>query len=213
VDAEGTRYLAVHLGGASHAFMPDLVQFLSFFGPGEFRSVWPRRRARYEGNVEILDRLTIGNLIVARRRWSCQLVDLLALLDRSDPAALVALTRWRARHGIPERVFVSERIRHVVLADRYKPQFLDLTSARFVPVLRAAIESSDGTVRFEEMLPCPTAFPHDTEERPWAVELMLDSVAFPWRSHTDSELASGRVRTSRHAHSAARQQEPSPAHY
>lgn len=176
VDTMERRFLPVHLGGASHAFMPTIVKFLSLFGPGEFRSVWPPRHPRQQGEAEILERLTIGNVVFGRRRWSFPLHSILEILAAADPEAYVALQRWRQCHGLPERIFLQERIPHRVLADRFKPQYLDFSSPLSLPVLRAAIETSNGSVSFDEMLPTPDAFPSDHEGRRWAVELLVDSL-------------------------------------
>jgi hypothetical protein len=177
MDADGQRFLPVHLGGASHAFMPTVVKFLSLFGPGEFRSVWPLRSLRREGEGEVLERLMIDNVVFGRKRWSFPLHSIEKRLAAPDPEAYAALQGWRLRHGIPERVFLLERIRHRILADRFKPQYLDLTSPLFLPILRTAIENGNGSVSFEEMLPDPEAFPRDRDSRPWGVELLLDTLA------------------------------------
>lgn len=187
VDAENRRFLPVHLGGASHAFMPVIVQFLSLFGPGEFRSVWPLRHPHLAGEAEILKRLMIGNVVFGRKRWSFPLNSIAERLTASDPEAYVAIQNLRLRHGIPERVFVAERVCHRVLADRFKPQYVDLRSPLSLPILRAAIETCNGMVSFEETLPTPETLPKDREGRRWGVELLLDSLALrPRRCENDT---------------------------
>jgi hypothetical protein len=177
MDADGQRFLPVHLGGASHAFMPTIVKFLSLFGPGEFRSVWPLRRLQHEGEGEVLKRLMIDSVVFGRKRWSFPLRSIDKRLAAPDPEAYVALQDWRLRQGIPERVFLLQRIPHRVLADRFKPQYLDLTSPLSPSILRTAIENGNGSVSFEEMLPDPEAFPRDRDGRHWGVELLLDTLA------------------------------------
>lgn len=208
-DAEGRRFLPVHLGGASHAFMPTVIKFLSLFGPGEFRSVWPPRRPRIAGEAEILERLRIGNVFFGRKRWSFPPRMVAEQLSAPDPEAYVALQRWRMRHGIPERVFLRERILHRVLADRFKPQYLDLSSPLCVPVLRAAIESSSDAVSFEEMLPDPQILPADRNGRRWGVELLLDSFALRPRRDEETLEPAGAPRP---LASIPSQPEPATAH-
>ena len=193
--------------------MPMIVKFLSLFGPGEFRSVWPPRRARQEGEAEVLERLTIGNVVFGRKRWSFPLGAIAEILSSPDPEAYVALQRWRLRHGIPEKVFLQERIPHRILADRFKPQYLDLSSPFSLPVLRAAVETSSGSVSFDEMLPTPDAFPTDGEGRRWAVELLIDSLALrPRRRDVTVILEPDSPRRPPFASLPTQQPEPATAH-
>lgn len=175
VDATGRRLLPVHLGAATLAYMPPLITFLALFGPGEVRPLEPPRSRRRSGDVEILDRVVLGRLVLARRRWIVP-ADMLRKAVQLPPSqAFAAITRLRQDHGIPPAVFVIERVRFGTEVEVFKPQYLDLRSPSFCELLELIVRESDKPLVLEEMLPTPEAFPRDTAGVGWAVELQMDT--------------------------------------
>jgi hypothetical protein len=187
-DRAGRRLLPVFLGTNGLVGMPTLVRFLSRFGIGEFRLIHPGRPAPRRDGVTTQPRLRIGNLVVRRRMWAFSpAASLAGCATASDEGLFLAVNRWRLRHGIPARVFAAERLQAKFdLWPLHKPQYLDLTSPCFMPILRSLIESSPDELKIQEMLPEPEAFPTSEDGRRWAVEAQLESIAchrvHAWRS-------------------------------
>jgi hypothetical protein len=180
VDAFGRRLQPVHLGGAASRFLPSLVQFLALWGPGEWQPPAPPATIRRRGEVTVRERLTVGNVVVLRKRWFCPPAQLAAeLAGLEDAAAFAVIHRWRGAMGIPPRVFWIERVCHPSIEEFYKPQYLDLTSPLFVALFRSALVADNGPLAFEEVLPAPEAWPADRDGRRWALELQLDTLALP----------------------------------
>jgi hypothetical protein len=172
IDAAGRCYAPVHLGVANHVFMPPLVKFLSALGPGEIKPISLPRYVHEGEGMTVTNRLRVDDVIVSRQRWHFEPGALPAgLFDLPEAQAFVALHRWRLAHGIPERVFLIEQVRHGL----YKPQYLDLTSPSFVALLRASGKAGEG-ITFYELLPTPEIFPADEAGRRWAVELLIDTL-------------------------------------
>jgi len=177
-DAAGRRVLPAHLGGTASHRMPFLIQFLAQWGPGEIRPPRPPVPARREGAVQILERLTAGCLVLARRRWVVSLGEELRRRveagTREDAFAL--LNRWRGEQGLPHRLFWIEKTHYEGLGELYKPQYLDLTSPLFAEVFRSALRLNGDPLTFEETLPELGGLPRGQGGERWAVELQLDTL-------------------------------------
>lgn len=179
VGRDGRRLLPAYLGGAALAFAPPLVQLVAAFGPGEVKPLPLPRRPRRQGEATLLGRLLLGPLVLGRARWVLPAAPLAReLAGLSAAGAFRAVDRWRSRHGVPERVFVIERVRHPVVKDMFKPQYVDLGSPAFVALFEAIVRAAGGSLVLEEALPAPSAFPRDAAGEAWAVELQLDSLAW-----------------------------------
>ncbi|MEU9480708.1 lantibiotic dehydratase [Streptomyces sp. NPDC048191] len=126
-------------------------------------------------------RLRVGSAVLARRRWygGRDMAEAVAAgPDEHD--RLTALTKWRARHGIPAEIVLKtpmdDDYRREAVASgedvqahrqRQKPQYVDLESALSVRVLPRLLERrSPGYL--EEALPGAGDGPHATE---WVVEI------------------------------------------
>jgi lantibiotic biosynthesis dehydratase-like protein len=178
VDVSGRSYLPVHLGGASQEFLPAPLKLLCLLGPTELRAVYPPPQIRQEGKATLRERLTLGNLVLLRKRWIVPPDALPTAADKLHGVrAFTAINNWRVELGIPDRVFVIERISHspAVIS---KPQLIDFTSPLFVNVFSSILQSPAPALIMEEVLPDVHALPCDAEGRRWCVELMLDSLAF-----------------------------------
>ncbi|HEX6038742.1 lantibiotic dehydratase [Longimicrobium sp.] len=173
---DGARLLPAHLGLAFEAYLPPLVRFLAALGPGALRPVLPPRMGWMEGERVVSPRILLGNLVLHRRGWSVPVAPLAQALSHADDAAsFAAVTRLRMDWGIPARVFVAEP--RGARGTPFKPQYLDLGSPLFLPLLRDLAAGGQARVTLEEMLPDPAMCPRDPEGRGWAVEVALDSVA------------------------------------
>jgi hypothetical protein len=175
---DGQRYMAAYLGGAYEDYVPTLVRFLCVFGPTEMSAVFPTTSKHQEGPVTVTRRTVLGNVVLHRAAWTFPagpLREELAGLD--DAGAFAAVTRWRAERGIPARVFMVEQSPHPVQGVRYQPQYLDFTSPLFVALFRSSLETQGDQVKLSEVLPTPEMASRDAAGRPWAVEVLLESLA------------------------------------
>jgi len=176
VDASGRAYAPVHLGVADQTFLPLIVRILSLFGPGELRFPPLPRAPASRGEMKIWPRLSLGQVVALRRRWTFPVSVLPEEIFRASTKqeAFAVLNRWRIAQEIPERVFVTERVR----GELTKPQYIDFTSPLFVQIFLTIVGKDPSVgVDLEEMLPTPDAAPVDGEGRRWVVELQLDTLA------------------------------------
>lgn len=174
----GRRFVAAYLGVAYEDYIPTPIRFLSLFGPGEMGAVFPPPASHAEGEVTVSRRTVLGNVVLHRRTWSFPATALRARLVGLDEArAFAAMARWREEHGIPARVFASERNTHPVAGVRVQPQYLDFTSPAFASLFRSMLDCGEETVVLVEMLPGPELFSRGPDGRRWAVEVLVDSLA------------------------------------
>lgn len=177
LDSAGRHYLPVHLGGTNLTYMPVLLKFLTLFGPGEYKNAYPPRKLRSHGDVSVYDPLWMGRILLLRRRWTVIPQILRGQIEKLDePRAFEVVNRWRLEIGIPDRVFVIERLAKKLVDEFYKPQYIDFTSPSFVEVFRTVLQSQAESLTIEEMCPTPAAYPADSEGKRWAVELQLDTL-------------------------------------
>lgn len=177
VDGKGHRLLPVHLGATALAYMPPWIVFLAQFGPGEVKPLIPPRPGRRQGDIEVLDRVTLGRLILVRRRYRVPAAVLREVLKPPSSRAFAALDAWRRGQELPASLFLLERVQFGDRTEVRKPQFLDFRSPSFCRLLAAALPSGDEELVFEEVLPSPEAFPRDPGGEAWAVEIQLDTLA------------------------------------
>ncbi len=177
-DATGRRLLPVHLGGTNAGMMPFLIQFLAQWGPGEVRPPASPVPARQVGSVRVLERLTAGCLVLARRRWVVAVGQDLRrqAAEAADEEVFAAVNRWRLEQNLPERLFWIEKTHYDLVGEVYKPQYLDFTSPLFVEVFRSALRINGDPLTFEEMLPAAGDLPPGPEGERWAAELHLDTL-------------------------------------
>jgi hypothetical protein len=110
-------------------------------------------RAPVDG-VRRRPRLEAGRVVLARAGWRMPAAQVPARAKgQSDAEFLLALARWRDRHGIPRRCFVRTTGRRD--ASR-KPVYVDFASWHLLPSLPAR---TDATAVFEEALPDPADAP------------------------------------------------------
>lgn len=133
--------------------------------------------------TRVAPRMSVGDILIGRRRWygGAELETAVAT-GQDGPERLLALTAWRARHGVPEEVVIKsapedEGPLSVGAPDvqskrlQQKPQYVDLSSSLAVRVLPRMLERrGDGPTGgyLEEALPGVTDGTHATE---WVVEV------------------------------------------
>jgi len=188
VDSRGRRLLPVHLSSLSHLKLPEILRFLSIFGPFEVRQVLPRPRCTALGAFE---RLTCGPLVVQRKRWELD-VSSIDTGDAHEPEhqTFRRVHAWRLSVGLPLQLFVYEPIHEKNdPVHSFKPQYLDLSSPSLLGVFVAILRKAPGRLLFEEALPCFTDFPRDSAGRSRAIEIQIDSLALrPRRPEVDPSV-------------------------
>jgi hypothetical protein len=176
IDSTGRRLLPVHLNSLSNLLLPDILRFLSMFGPFEVRQIFPRPQRAGLGGSE---RLTCGPLVVQRKRWELD-VSSIAAGDAHEPEheAFRRLHAWRQSAGLPVQLFVYEPIHEKDdLVHCFKPQYLDFSSPSLLGVFLSILRKAPGHLILEEALPLFTDFPHDGTGASRAVEVQIDTMA------------------------------------
>ncbi len=188
IDSRERRLLPVHLSSLSHLKLPEILRFLSIFGPYEVRQVFPRPRCTALGAFE---RLTCGPLVVQRKRWELDVSSIDAgNAHEPEHETFRRVQAWRLSVNLPLQLFVYEPIHkkddpvHV-----FKPQYLDLSSPSLLGVFVSILRKAPGRLLFEEPLPCFTDFPHDSAGQSRAIEIQIDSLALrPRRPEIDPSV-------------------------
>ncbi|HVF05969.1 MAG TPA: lantibiotic dehydratase [Frankiaceae bacterium] len=138
-----------------------------FGAPAEAGRPLAERRA-----VRSYPRVTVGRIVLERRRWHVPLAELrVAVGDTRDEQALVRLLRFARAHGMPDELFyrarpvqdidtgepVAEQIARNAPWAKEKPRYLCLTSSLRVRSFVAWLARADQDLVFEEALPSPGA--------------------------------------------------------
>lgn len=124
-------------------------------------------------------RITVDRLVLAREAWRTT-AEATGLVDVTDPVdRYLAVRRWRAALGLPERVFVR-------VATELKPTYVDLTSPLYATRLCRLVRAAGGDVPVvvTELLPRPEhAWLTDARGNSYVSELRLQ-VCDPERTAT-----------------------------
>jgi hypothetical protein len=95
-------------------------------------------------------RITIDRLVLARESWTFEAAGTAWAFVSDEAARYAAARAWRARHGLPERIFA-------VLPVERKPIGVDFASLPLVNILakeiRRTAEAGEPTFAATEMLP------------------------------------------------------------
>ena len=114
-------------------------------------------------------RVTVDRLVLARETWRTTAAAT-GLVDVTDPVdRYLAVRRWRAALGLPERVFVR-------VATELKPNYVDLTSPLYATRLCRLVRAAGGDVPVvvTELLPdAEQAWLSDARGRRYVSELRL----------------------------------------
>jgi hypothetical protein len=187
-DADGRRLRVVPLGtGHPGLFPPPLSVASSLVTAGRLNNylldTWHNTTPWDQRQTRSAPRISVGDVLVARRRWYGG-TELDALLGNGseEHARLLALTAWRARHDVPGEVVVktafadtAPRVPEVSETlprrQKHKPQYVDLTCALSTRVLPRMLErrAEEHAVGYlEEAMPGVVDGTHVNE---WVVEI------------------------------------------
>jgi hypothetical protein len=175
IDPSGRRVLPVNLSTLADVWHPNLLRFLLAFGPGETRGVFPSAHSEGDEDFRSFNRLTCGNLVLRRRRWTIGIESIRhALEGLSDSQAYVCIYKWRRRLDLPSVGFYYERTYH----GAFKPQYADFGSPSLCSLFVSSLRKlATGHLILEEALPLPTDFPFDAAMKRRGFELLIDSLA------------------------------------
>ena len=162
--------------GAEYALLEVLGEILSTAVINAFR---PFAAAPHN------PRITVGRLVIARESWTFAAADTSWAYAKDEAARYAAARRWRARWGLPERVFA-------VLPVERKPIAVDFGSLALVNILakdiRRTAEAGAPTFTVSEMLPdLGQLWLPDRDGRKYASEFRL--VAVDGKRSTGEELS------------------------
>ncbi|MHA6765685.1 lantibiotic dehydratase [Streptacidiphilus sp. PAMC 29251] len=186
LDADGVRIRPVSLGMRWLELFPAplrLAMWLAEPGRVLLESFgWeqaPAPGAAPAERTRSAPRLTVGQVVLQRRRWYPG-TDFPSAAGPEGPARhLLDLTTWRAVHGVPEEVLVKTDLdqgfgthdevarSHLANRRRQKPQYVDLASALAVRVLPRLLERRGPGSYVEEALPGVRQGRHAVE---WVIE-------------------------------------------
>ncbi|MEU5829705.1 lantibiotic dehydratase [Micromonospora tulbaghiae] len=163
VERTGDQLTAVFPDGARWPLMEVFATLLGSLLLDAFKLL---------GAAAYTPRITIDRLVVARRTWrttagACGLGG-----HPDETARYLAVRRWRAETGLPERVFVK-------VGTEVKPCYVDLTGPLYAQSLCAMVDAAlrtgpDVPVVVSELLPAPTeAWVPDARGRGYVSELRL----------------------------------------
>jgi hypothetical protein len=187
-DPDGRRLRVLALGTGHPGLFPAPLSIATCLATGGrlnnyLLDQWHHTEPWDASRTRIAPRVSIGDVVIARRRWygGAELDTALAA-GPDEHERLLAVTEWRSRHGVPEEVVVKtspeeEGPRSLRPQDavpqraNQKPQYVDLTSALGTRVLPRMLErrAKDKTVDYlEEALPGVVDGTHAHE---WVVEI------------------------------------------
>lgn len=183
LDADGRRVLPVHLSSRRDAALSSILRFLLVFGPGETRGVFPFPYTETEGDMRIFNRLTVGSLILHRRRWDLPVQGLsAAIAGLTDLDTYKQIHAWRRKLDLPTVGYFYER----TYSGGLKPQFVDFSSPSLCRLFATSIRKQAEKMKFQEALPLPEDFPRDNEGQRRGVELLIDGLAIRTPSRNKS---------------------------
>ncbi|MEM6454060.1 MAG: lantibiotic dehydratase [Acidobacteriota bacterium] len=190
LDHRGCRYFPTVLSVINRAWLPTFYKFLVILGHDPTSRFELGESTTIAEGIEQLERLTIGRLVIRRKRWSLG-PEVLPAFDHDAARAFEQVRSWRTEIGLPERVFWQEVIQRSSGRSDIKPQWIDFGSPVLVSILVDGMRKAppDALMVFEECLPEPEGFssdasPSKTEGDTRAAEIVLESLAF-------SELSAG----------------------
>ncbi len=200
---DGEVIRPVHVGLTSEVFLPPAQSFMiRAFGtnPTVMMPGWALRggvKPVPSGSVEHSPRLTIGAVVLARRRWRMGAGEFPAPGKGEDRGAyLVRLARWLDGHGIPREFFarvVNPRDGAGALGKSRKPVYVDVTNWFLLQDFVRALDDADRLVVLEEALPAMPDLPRYGDHGSRVTEYIFDlAVTEPGPVAVDSSIHKGR---------------------
>ncbi|GAA2625400.1 hypothetical protein [Streptomyces vastus] len=188
-DADGQRIRVLPLGTGHPGLFPPPLSLATSLSTGgrlnnDLLNGWYQAQPRDQRRTLTCPRISIGDVVLARRRWygGAELASALGA-GPAEPDRLLALTAWRAGHDVPEEVVVKTAFgqdspRTLDPSDvlprrlQHKPQYVDFSSAlstRVLPKMLDRRATEEESVNYlEEALPSVIDGTHAQE---WVVEV------------------------------------------
>lgn len=185
-DPDGRHVRVLTLGSGFPELFPYPLRIATWLVSGgrlftDLVGHWYRSSGAGERQTVPCPRVSVGSAVLTRRRWygNAELAEALAV-GPAEHDRLLALTAWRARHGVPEEVVLKtalddqyQQSTHGPDTDmqsylrRQKPQYVDLASALNARVLPRLADRRGGGY-LEEALPAVGDGAHAVE---WVVPI------------------------------------------
>ncbi|MBE4749493.1 hypothetical protein G4177_15110 [Corallococcus sp. ZKHCc1 1396] len=182
-DRQGQRLIPSYLSSLQNEFLASPLKFLDVFGTMARSTLMLPTHGHERDGITVAERLTLGRLVVRRRRWVIP-PERMPRWEMPEPDAFLAINRWREALGLPVQVYLIEKVTaEAVSFDVFKPQYIDFRSPALVALFQTVLSTGKmEQVTLEEALPTPEAYPTDVQGRRWGVEVILDSLVIP-RTH------------------------------
>lgn len=185
-DADGVPLSVLTLGAGHPELFPAPLALATWLISGgrlyeDLVGSWHTAAGRDPRRTRGCPRLSVGQAVVARRRWyGGPEWDAAVAAGPGEGDRMRELARWRGRHGVPEQLVLKtpldDEYRATAQASgedlqehrrRQKPQYVDLSSALCTRVLPRLLERRSAGY-LEEALPAVTDSDHAYE---WVVEI------------------------------------------
>ncbi|MFB4192965.1 lantibiotic dehydratase [Streptomyces carpaticus] len=175
----GTEVIPVYLGYLVPLALPEIPRTLLLLSPSSMApvDVWGGvpESAPDEG-VTRRPRVLHGDLVLARRSWSAPASVLpLRAPGTAEPEWFLGWHRWRRRHRLPARVFVTVADSGARGATGAKPQYLDFDSPLSLAAFEALLKSPAARAVFREALPDEDVAHTRTERGTHVAELSVET--------------------------------------
>ncbi|KND29238.1 lantibiotic dehydratase family protein [Streptomyces anulatus] len=186
LDPDGRPLHMLSLGTGHPERLPAPLRLANWLYSGgvlrePFVAIWHAERQWDGDRTRACPRFQVGSAMLARRRWyGGRELDEAVAAGPAEHDRLLALARWRNRHGVPEEVVLKPPPgdgsgegqatgagQAAGEGRKQKPQYVDLASALSVRVLPRMRERGDAAY-VEEALPRVADSPHALE---WIVDI------------------------------------------
>lgn len=165
IHEDGREVKAIHFSMEDLGRRSSLLQFLNIFHPTDLWGYQYFRRELKElakrsvakGAIVKIPRIMYGKRVTLQRRtWLVSRSDLMdSFSHRNEADVFLSIDKWRRKAGIPQQVFITikQQRSSVTANDHYKPQYLDLRTPIFLPLLLQLWKSVEDYVEFTEVYP------------------------------------------------------------
>lgn len=164
IHEDGREVKAIHFSMEDLGRRSSLLQFLNIFYPTDLwgyryfrRELKELARQSVDKSIIEIPRIMYGKRVTLQRRtWLVSRSDLMdSFSHRNEADVFLSIDKWRRKAGIPQQVFITikQQRSSVTANDHYKPQYLDLRTPIFLPLLLQLWKSVEDYVEFTEVYP------------------------------------------------------------